>query len=281
MRKLFFVFLIIVIGFPSFAQKSKKDLLKEKKQRINALVKQEEEGVISYHQQSAFGIKLASDGYGAFFEMGKAKSVKKSLLFQIELTERKHPKEEKQSNVNIPSAPFVFGKINYLYPLKLGVQQQFLLGNKTNRNGISVTGNIGGGISLALLRPYNLEVNDMDKGGRKFIRYESSDSSLYSSSGRSTHIADSLLFTNSSLLGFMQVSGGGFTKGWNQIKVTPGIYTKASLRFDYGKYNEQLSALEVGLMAEMYSKAIPQLVYTKPSQYFISVYVAILFGKRK
>ena len=281
MRKLFFVFLTIVIGFPSFAQKSKKDLLKEKKQRINALVKQEEEGVISYHQQSAFGIKLASDGYGAFFEMGKAKSVKKSLLFQIELTERKHPKEEKQSNVNIPSAPFVFGKINYLYPLKLGVQQQFLLGNKTNRNGISVTGNIGGGVSLALLRPYNLEVNDMDKGGRKFIRYESSDSSLYSSSGRSTHIADSLLFTNSSLLGFMQVSGGGFTKGWNQIKVTPGIYTKASLRFDYGKYNEQLSALEVGLMAEMYSKAIPQLVYTKPSQYFISVYVAILFGKRK
>ncbi len=281
MRKLFFVFLTIVIGFPSFAQKSKKDLLMEKKQRINALVKQEEEGVISYHQQSAFGIKLASDGYGAFFEMGKAKSVKKSLLFQIELTERKHPKEEKQSNVNIPSAPFVFGKINYLYPLKLGVQQQFLLGNKTNRNGISVTGNIGGGISLALLRPYNLEVNDMDKGGRKFIRYESSDSSLYSSSGRSTHIADSVLFTNSSLLGFMQVSGGGFTKGWNQIKITPGIYTKASLRFDYGKYNEQLSALEVGLMAEMYSKAIPQLVYTKPSQYFISVYVAILFGKRK
>jgi hypothetical protein len=281
MRKLFLIFLTIVIGFTSFAQKSKKDLMLQKKQRINALVKQEEEGVISYHKQTAFGIKLASDGYGGFFELGKSKSVKKSLLFQIELTERKHSKEEKQSNINIPSSPFVFGKINYFYPLKLGVQQQFLLGNKTNRNGISVTGNIGGGISLALLRPYNLEVNDMNKGGRKFIRYESSDSSLYSSSGRYTHISDSVLFTNSSLLGFLQVSGGGFTKGWNQIKVTPGIYTKASLRFDYGKYNEQLSALEVGLMAEMYSKAIPQLVYTKPSQYFISVYVAILFGKRK
>jgi hypothetical protein len=281
MRKLFFIFLTIVIGFTSFAQKSKKDLMLQKKQRINALVKQEEEGVISYHKQTAFGIKLSSDGYGGFFEVGKSKSVKKSLLFQIELTERKHSKEEKQSNINIPSSPFVFGKINYFYPLKLGVQQQFLLGNKTNRNGISVTGNIGGGISLALLRPYNLEVNDMDKGGRKLIRYESSDSSLYSNSGRYTHIADSVLFTNSSLLGFMQVSGGGFTKGWNQIKITPGIYTKASLRFDYGKYNEQLSALEVGLMAEMYSKAVPQLVYTKPSQYFISVYVAILFGKRK
>ena len=161
------------------------------------------------------------------------------------------------------------------------MQQQFLLGNKTNRNGISVTANVGGGLALALLRPYTLEVNDLAKGIRKNIRYESSDSTLYSNAGQSTHVADSVLFTNSSLLGFLQVSGAGFSKGWNQISVTPGLYTKASLRFDYGKYNEQLSALEVGLMAELYSKSIPQLVYSKPRQFFISAYVSILFGKRK
>ena len=104
---------------------------------------------------------------------------------------------------------------------------------------------------------------------------------MYSSTGQSTHVADSILFTNSSLLGFLQVSGAGFGKGWNQITVTPGLYTKASLRFDYGKYNEQLSALEVGVMAEFYSKAIPQLVYSKPKQFFISAYISIMFGKRK
>ena len=281
MRKLFFIFLTIVATLPSFSQKSKKDKLMERKQRINALVKQEEEGVVAYHKQSAFGIKLTTDGYGGFYEVGRSKSVKKALLFQFELTERKHSKEEKQSNISIPSSPFVFGKINYCYPLKLGVQQQYLLGNKTNRNGISVTGNFGGGISLALLRPYNLEVNNLKNGTRKYIRYQSSDSTLYSSTGQSSHVPDSILFTNSSILSFLQVSGAGSGKGWNQMTVTPGIYTKASLRFDYGKYNELLNALEVGVMAEFYSKAIPQLVYSKPKQLFISAYVSILFGKRK
>ena len=281
MRKLFFIFLTIVATLPSFSQKSKKDKLMERKQRINALVKQEEEGVVAYHKQTAFGIKLTTDGYGGFYEVGRSKSVKKALLFQFELTERKHSKEEKQSNISIPSSPFVFGKINYCYPLKLGVQQQYLLGNKTNRNGISVTGNFGGGISLALLRPYNLEINDLKNGTRKYIRYQSSDSTLYSSTGRSSHVPDSILFTNSSILSFLQVSGAGFGKGWNQMTVTPGVYAKASLRFDYGKYNELLNALEVGVMAEFYNKAIPQLVYSKPKQLFISAYVSILFGKRK
>ncbi len=281
MRKLFFILLAIVATLPSFSQKSKKDKLMERKKRINALVKQEEEGVVAYHKQTAFGIKLTTDGYGGFYEVGRSKSVKKALLFQFELTERKHSKEEKQSNISIPSSPFVFGKINYCYPLKLGVQQQYLLGNKTNRNGISVTGNFGGGISLALLRPYNLEINDLKNGTRKYIRYQSSDSTLYSSTGRSSHVPDSILFTNSSILSFLQVSGAGFGKGWNQMTVTPGVYAKASLRFDYGKYNELLNALEVGVMAEFYNKAIPQLVYSKPKQLFISAYVSILFGKRK
>jgi hypothetical protein len=51
MHKLFFILLATLIGFTSFAQKSKKDLMIQKKQRINALIKQEEEGVISYHKQ--------------------------------------------------------------------------------------------------------------------------------------------------------------------------------------------------------------------------------------
>ena len=179
----------------------------ERKQRINALVKQEEEGVVAYHQQTAFGFKLTNDGYGGFYEVGRSKSVKKAILFQLELTERKHSKEEKQNNFSIPSSPFVYGKINYCYPLKLGVQQQYLLGNKTNRNGISVTANFGGGMALALLRPYNLEINDLENGVRKFIKYESFDSTLYSGTGQSTHVSDSVLFTNSSLLSFLQVSG--------------------------------------------------------------------------
>ncbi|MEP7107912.1 MAG: hypothetical protein ABI760_08015 [Ferruginibacter sp.] len=281
MRKLFFICLAAVITLPSLAQKSKKEKRDERKQRISALIKQEEEGVIAYHKHTAFGFKLTSDGYGGFLEVGRAKSIRKALLFQLDISERKHPKEDKQSNPNIPASPFIFGKINYFYPVKIGVQQQILFGNKTNHNGVSVTGNFGGGITLAFLRPYNLEVIDIGKGSRKLIRYESPDSSVYTNTGQPDYIPDSLLFTNSSLLSFLQVSGSGLGKGWGQIKVTPGLYAKAAVRFDYGKYNEMLNAIEVGATGEFFSKKVPQLVYVKPKQFFFNVYVSFLFGRRK
>ena len=266
MRKIFFLWLAIAVTLPTLAQKTKKERREERKQKINELIKQEEEGVIAYHKQTAFGIKLNTDGYGAFLEWGRASSVKRALLFQFEFNERKHRKEEKQTNYNIPTSPFIFGKINYVYPVKLGVQQQLLLGNKTNRNGVSVTGNIGGGISLALLRPYYLEVNDPVHGNRTYIRYESSDSALFVDPGE---------------LSSLQVSGSGLSKGWGDMTVTPGLYAKMGLRFDYGKFNEMVNALEVGIAADFYTKKIPQLVYSEPQQFFFSAYVSILFGKRK
>ncbi|MEO6730705.1 MAG: hypothetical protein ABIN01_05775 [Ferruginibacter sp.] len=281
MRKLIFICLAVIATLPSLAQKTKKERRDERKQRISELIKQEEEGVITYHKHSAFGLKLTTDGYGGFYEVGRAKSIKKALLFQLDISERKHPKEDKQTNISIPTSPFIYGKINYFYPVKIGVQQQILLGNKINHNGVSVTGNVGGGISLALLRPYNLEVNDLKKGNRKLLRYESSDSTIFSNTGQPGYVKDSVLFTNGGLLSFLQVSGSGLGKGWGEMSVTPGLYAKAALRFDYGKYNEMLSALEVGISGEFYSKKIPQLVYTKPQQLFVSAYVTIMFGRRK
>ncbi len=266
MRKIICFCLILIAGLPAIAQKTKKEKKDERKQKINALIKQEEEGVIAYRKHNAWGFKLVNDGWGAFYEHGMGQSINKSLLFQLDFAERKHAKERKQTNPNLPTAPFIYGKINYFYPLKIGAQQQFLLGNKSNKNGVAVTGNVGGGISLGLLRPYYLEVNDIPNGNRKTIKYESADSSTFKS--------------NADLIN-LQVSSSGFSKGWNEIKITPGAYAKAALRFDYGRYNEVLSAVEVGVTAEYYSKKIQQVVFVAPNQLFVNVYVALMFGKRK
>lgn len=266
MRKIIIICIAIAAALPVVAQKTKQEKKDERRQRINALIKQEEEGVIAYRKHSVFGFKLTSDGYGGFYEFGKAQSVRKSLLFQLDFAERKHPKEEKQTNPFVPASPFIFGKINYFYPLKLGVQQQYLLGNKTNKNGVSVTANFGGGISLGFLRPYYLEINDTANGNRKQIRYDSPDSSIFTSNSKLTELS---------------VSSAGFGKGWGNMKVTPGLYAKAAIRFDYGRYNEAISAIEVGGTVEYYSKDIPQLIFIDQKKLFFNVYVAILFGKRK
>jgi hypothetical protein len=263
MKQLLILLTFVTLSFTAFSQETKatnkKSRRELKRDKINAQIKAEEEGIIAYRKHYAFGVKLISDGYGLSFEKGYSKSVKKTTLFQLEIAERKHQKEVKQTASLSPSTPFIYGKINYFYPVKLGVQKQFLLGNKSNKNGVSVTANIGGGVVLGLLRPYELEI---EKNGKlTYIRYESEDSLLFK-----TGVVN---------------NGPNFGRGWNHLKFTPGLYVKPALRFDYGRYNDLVAAIEVGVVAEAYSKKIPQMFDNKQKQFFFSAYFAILFGKRK
>jgi hypothetical protein len=259
MRKLFFIIISLVIATSSFAQKqTKKERRDQNRKRIDALIKQEEEGVIVYKKHTVYGGKLINNGYGAFIEIGKMKTPKKGMLYQLEISEYKSLKEEKQSNFYNYSTPFIFGKLNFFYPVKLGMQQQILFGNKSNKNGVSITGNYGGGLSVGLLRPYYVQLGATGN----YVKYES---------------ADSAKFLDPSAIS----AGPGFSKGWSDLTVTPGAYLKTALRFDYGSYNEIVSALEVGISADFYSKKIPLMVHETQKQFFFTGYVAILFGRRK
>ena len=259
MRKLFLIIISLSVAAAAFTQKiSKKDKRDQNRKRIDALIKQEEEGVIAYKKHTIFGLKLINNGYGGFIEFGRLSSVKKGMLFQLEISEYKSAREEKQSNLYAYSTPFIFGKQNFFYPVKLGVQQQILFGNKSNKNGVSITGNIGGGVSAGLLRPYYVHLGATNA----YVKYESADSAKFLDPGG--------------------ISGGpGLGKGWSDIQITPGAYLKTALRFDYGSYNEVVSALEVGISADYYSKKIPLMVREKQKQFFFTGYVAVMFGRRR
>jgi hypothetical protein len=261
MKKIISLLFAFALILPAMAQEEgkKRNKKEERRQRISAISKQEEEGVIKYKKHLAFGAKLTSDGYGAFLEVGRAQSVKKGLLFQLEVTERKHIKEEKQQLDFSANVPLIYGKINFFYPVKLGVQQQLVLGNKGNKNGVSVTGNVGGGVIVGLIRPYMI---DLDNNGKR---------------GYISFYDDSTAFLNKDTYS----RGPSFGTGWNRLTVTPGVYVKPAVRFDYGKYNEMINAIEVGVTAEYFTKPIQQMVFQKNRSFFISGYVAIVFGRRK
>ena len=266
MKKIFLLLICAVMLSPVMAQDAKtrkKNKKEEKKLRISAIAKQEEEGIVKYKKHIAIGVKLISDGYGGFLELARAQSVKRSLLYQLDISERKHQKEEKQTNPNDiygQTGPLIYGKLNFFYPVKIGVQQQFLLANKGNKNGVSISGNAGGGLIAGILRPYQVEV---DKNGETtFINYDPSDPA------------------NTFLTG-PYIGGPSLATGWDQLKVRPGAYLKSAVRFDFGKYNEMVNAIEVGLTGEFYLKKIQQMVFNKEHQFFFSAYVSLIFGKRK
>jgi hypothetical protein len=83
-------------------------------------------------------------------------------------------------------------------------------------------------------------------------------------------------------LGPTITGGGGFGKGWGEIKIKPGAFGKAAMRFDYGRFNESAQSIEIGVSAEIYASKIPiMLLQKKDKRLFMQVYLALSFGRRK
>lgn len=266
MKKSSLLIIFISLALTTFAQdkRAEKNERKEaRRQKINELVRQAEEGVLIYHKQNIFGIQLKTNGYGAFYEMARMKTNRKATIYRIDFGETKEHKEEKTMSGDgfIFGNPYIYGKLNYFYPLTLGYGQQYIFGQKGNKNGVAVAGIWNAGLSLGLLRPYYLNVSDPQSGERE-IKYTPQDSAL---------------FLDQSAI----ISGGGFGKGWGEIKIKPGAFAKVAMRFDYGRFNEAVSGLEIGMSAEVYADNIPILFMQEDNQVFFHAYIAILFGRRK
>lgn len=111
---------------------------------------------------------------------------------------------------------------------------------------MAVLGIYSGGLSLGLDKPYYLEVED-STGGRKEIKYED----------------DKARFLEGPIYG-----SSGFSKGLKETSLNPGAYAKAALRFDFGRFNESMQAIEIGISADVYSKKVQLMALNDPKQFF-------------
>lgn len=232
--------------------------------RLERLKKAADENELVYNKQSAFGIRLNTDGYGLFYEHGKYKTLSLTNLWWLSLDERRDPKEQRVTNTNGIfqfGNPFVYGKINNFYQLKVGIGQQRLIGGKDVKNGVAVSAIYGGGVSAGLVKPYYINITDSAGGVTKDIRYSSETDGAFRKG---------------------PINGGAaFGKGFNQISVVPGAFARVALRFDYGRFNELLSAIETGVTAQYYTKDIQMMLDQPGKKFFFNAYVALVFGKRK
>lgn len=247
---------------------NKKETRKEKQAKIDAKIKkmqnEAEQGALIFNKQSAFSISLRSDGYGFGYEHGKYKKINKTNLWWFTIGERKNFKEEKliqqtQQGFQIGN-PYIYGKQNNFYFLNIGFGKQLMLGSKSVKNGVAVSAIYGGGLTLGMLKPYYLEVAN-NTGTTDIIKFDD----------------DNNRFLDPSYI----VGSAPFGKGFGEIKYVPGVFTKGALRFDYGKYNDIISALEVGVSAEYYSQKMPILLLNKEKNLFVTGYISIIFGSRK
>jgi len=245
------------------SEKEKKK--QEHKQHIENLIKREEEGALIYNKQSVFGFKLNTDGWTALYEHGKYKTTTLTNTWFIEIGERKSHKEERVTPTDYYSGfpvgnSFVYGKQNVFFNVNLGIGQQRLIGGKGAKSGVAVSAIYGGGFLVGLLKPYYVTVVDTGTNNTRDVKYADPDKDL---------------FLNS------PISSAGLTKGFSEIKFVPGLMSHAGLRFDYGRYNELLSAIEIGISGEFYMQNMPIMVDAPDKKFFYNAYVAIEFGSRK
>ncbi|MCZ2222408.1 MAG: hypothetical protein LC122_02090 [Chitinophagales bacterium] len=263
---LFILFPVSVIAQRTKELSPRQQKKKERREKIDKLIQQEESGALIFNKQTAFGIKLSTDGYGVFIEKGKYKTMTKTNLWWIELNEHKNPKEQRFATGDpywgyTIGYPYIYGKINNFYNFKIGIGQQRLIGGKGNKNGVATSVNYGGGFALALMKPYLLDVSDPLTGQTKTIKYTD----------------DKDLFLDQTRI----IGSAGLLKGFGFTKFIPGFHLRTALRFDYGRYNELVSAIEAGVNAEYYTKEIEQMALNKTHKFFFNAYVAIVFGGRK
>jgi hypothetical protein len=264
-KNILFLLCVSLISFPALSQQSgtpvySNDKNAAKKQRINQMMKMEEEGELIFDHYNLFGFKLATNGYGISYEHGKFISNKKTRTLSFELNEIKDQKDHK---VAVSGDGYTYnyvavGRLNNFYELKAAIGQQFLLGGKGNKNGVAVTYLYSGGLSLGMLKQYVLNV------------YPSQ--SLYSIRSTYPTIFDSAYLVYDAL---------GLSGGWDHLRFSPGLNAKLAMRFDYGRYNTNIAAFETGVTAEYYLNEMPLMAYVPPKHLFFNAYISIMFGKRK
>lgn len=225
-----------------------------------------------FTKETSVGLRLNTDGWSFVFESGKIKSkdAKRSdmfhdvRLFQVEFSERRHPKELRMYGWDIDRESdkmYVFGKLNNFYALKVNFGNRKMIGGKPYPKNVSVHWVYAGGLSLGLLKPYYVDAYTMS-GGRESVKY-------------STETAE--YFLNP----FYVIGSSGISSGLGEIKIKPGLHLKSALHFDYATDKYQVAAIEVGGTAEFYSSKIELMANQKATAYFFNLYAGIQFGKRR
>ena len=230
---------------------------------------------IVYRKEIAYEGRVHTNGMLIGINVGKINTYRKTSYYHFSLGYLKDPREKRQNrnlSFNFPdrSKSFAFGKQNSVINIRGGIGSKRFISEKAKRKGIAIGYDYNVGPSLALLKPYQLElIYEVDSGSpnEREIRVET-----YSESN-----ADKFLNYN-------DIFGGtGFWNNFGEISIVPGIQGKLGLFFSMGAFDKTVKSIEVGLMGDIYIKRVPIMVATETvsnKPYFFNFYVKFLFGKR-
>jgi len=258
------IFVLIAIGFELSGQKT-----------FQPKATQFDWKGIVYRKERAFEVRIHTNGGLIGMNFGEIKTYYKTKYYHLSLGYLKDPREKRQNrnlSFSFPdrSRAFAFGKQNSVINLRAGLGVKRFVSEKAKRRGIAIGYDYQFGPSLALLKPYYLELLYSNETGGVTDRVLRTERYTEENAEK---------FTT-----FNEVFGGaGYFKGFNEIKIVPGVQAKLGVFFSMGAFDKYVKALEIGLMADVYFKKLSIMIETEEisnKPYFINFYVKFIMGSR-
>jgi hypothetical protein len=248
MRLKFLTLILMVSSLEFFAQSAPEVI--ESGEELNVL----------YRHEATFKIFAHSRGYGIGYRRGKHISAKTKSLLEFEGLTLRHPKEIKVKGSEENAKRFVYGKLNSVAVARVGTGLQNIIYKRADRKSVEIRTSYVIGAALAFVKPYYVLV--------------------YRGSGPKHEIHsvkyNSETFTQDSVVGH-----GPFFDGLDELMIYPGVHGKFNVSFEYAPYSHWVRAIETGVAADYYPKAIPIMARNPAENLMVTLYVGFVFGKKK
>ncbi len=215
---------------------------------------------IFYRNEKSFGISLNSNGIGVSGRYAKRINARKKTLWEIDGANIKHPKEVRISNSYYNNRSFVFGKQNLFINLRGGWGKQHEIFRKVDRGGISIRRYFTVGPVIGFLKPIYYEV--LKVGGivnDYYFTEEKFDPAIHD-------------------VGYIN-GRASFFKGISETQITPGIYGRFGISFEYSKSDITIHAIETGVSLDLFPREMVIMATEQNNFYFLTLFVTYRFGK--
>ena len=186
--------------------------------------------------------------------------------FGLEFAEIHHPQEETRS---FSEGSFVVGKTNYLFVMRALYGREFIFFKKASKKGIQLTMTAMAGPSISFSPPYYIKYfqQQQDPFGRQV--YHTNIEAYDPQKHQLSNIFDTADAN--------KILNALFTES----KVQVGLAAKVGFVFDINPFLGSVMGFEIGVATDVYFHEIEIITNTNNTNFFPTLYLNILFGKRK
>jgi hypothetical protein len=211
----------------------------------------DDEQKIFFRNEKSWGLFLNSNGFGLNFRKGTRINAFRKFIWEIDMNYVKHPKETKISSDYSQVNQYTYGKTHFAWETRGAAGFQREIFRKIDKTGVAIRYFYEAGPSLILLKP---------------IYYQ-----VYVTNGYQDQKFD--------LNGAQSIAGrSSFFKGFNELKIDPGVYLKTGLSFEYSKQDVRLQAIEVGGVASAFLNEV-EIMASHNTRFLFSLFVCFRWGR--